>query len=205
MGDARSSDVRLVLDWDGTVTEIDGLHQVLLEFGDHGVYEEAEGRLGRGLTLHEVIAFEFATVTAPLAEVSAWVREHVGVRAGFRELARQFRPTILSSGFRELIEPVLEREGVELDVLANELDPRPEGWRVIWRDDAVCPACGEPCKRAALEGADVVFVGDGVSDHCAALAADRVFARAGLAEYLAREGVGYEPFDDLRDVAAALR
>jgi 2-hydroxy-3-keto-5-methylthiopentenyl-1-phosphate phosphatase len=76
---------------------------------------------------------------------------------------------------------------------------------VIWRDDAVCPACGEPCKRAALEGGDVVFVGDGVSDHCAALVADRVFARDGLAEYLAGEGVSYEPFGDLRDVAAALR
>jgi 2-hydroxy-3-keto-5-methylthiopentenyl-1-phosphate phosphatase len=41
-----------------------------------------------------------------------------------------------------------------------------------------------------------VFVGDGYSDRCAALAADRVFARDGLAEYLDGRGVDYEPFTD---------
>jgi 2-hydroxy-3-keto-5-methylthiopentenyl-1-phosphate phosphatase len=49
-----------------------------------------------------------------------------------------------------------------------------------------------------------VFVGDGYSDRCAALAADRVFARDGLARYLTDAGVSYEPFSDLDDVAAAL-
>src|SRR5205085_4024836 len=29
---------RLVLDWDGTVTEVDGLHMLLEEFGDRDVY-----------------------------------------------------------------------------------------------------------------------------------------------------------------------
>ena len=51
--------VRLVLDWDGTVTEIDGLDLALREFGDEGVYAKHEALLGRGLTLHEVIAGEF--------------------------------------------------------------------------------------------------------------------------------------------------
>jgi 2-hydroxy-3-keto-5-methylthiopentenyl-1-phosphate phosphatase len=179
---------------------------VLTEFGDDGVYDDAERRLVDGeMTLHEVIAWEFSSVRAPLGEVANWVREHVRVREGFHELARRHRPTILSSGFRELIEPVLEREGVDLEVLANELDPRPDGWRAIFRDDAVCDACGEPCKRSALDGGDVVYVGDGVSDHCAALAARRVFARDGLAAYLEREGIAFERFGDLHDVVAALR
>jgi len=47
-------------------------------------------------------------------------------------------------------------------------------------------------------------VGDGVSDRCVSLAADRVFARAGLASWLDEQGVGHEPFDDLLEVAAAL-
>ncbi len=61
----------LVIDWDGTVTAIDGLHLVLLEFGDRDIYEEHESRLGRDLTLHEVIAGEFRSVRAPLDEVVA--------------------------------------------------------------------------------------------------------------------------------------
>ena len=47
-------------------------------------------------------------------------------------------------------------------------------------------------------------MGDGYSDRCAALAADRVFARDSLATHLDQLGVSYEPFYDLHDVAAAL-
>ena len=112
----RSSSLKLVLDWDGTVTETDGLHLVLLEFGDERIYDAAENRLGRELTLNEVIALEFESVRAPLDEVVEWMREHVRVRPGFAELARAHDPLIVSSGFHELIEPMLEREGVELEV-----------------------------------------------------------------------------------------
>ncbi len=188
------------------MTEVDSLHMVLLEFGDVAAYLDAEDDLGRKLTLHEVIALEFATVRAPLPEVVAWVVEHVRVRPGFRELVEQFRPVIVSSGFHELIEPVLAREGVEVELLANRLDPRPEGWRVVWRDEAVCAVCGEACKRGTLPAGEgeLVYVGDGYSDRCAALAADLVFARDGLADYLDSRAAPYGRFGDLRDVSAAL-
>jgi 2-hydroxy-3-keto-5-methylthiopentenyl-1-phosphate phosphatase len=195
----------VVLDWDGTVTEVDGLHMIIEEFGDREIYRETEGALGRGLSLHDVIAVEMRTLTLPLAHAVAWVREHVAVRPGFREFAKAHRPVILSSGFLELIEPVLEREGVELEVHANRLDARPDGWRAIWRDEAQCPECGEACKRGGLpNGVPVVYVGDGYSDRCAALAADRVFARDGLARYLERKGSAFEPFDDFVHLRAAL-
>jgi 2-hydroxy-3-keto-5-methylthiopentenyl-1-phosphate phosphatase len=187
------------------VTEVDSLHMVLLEFGDVTAYLRAEDGLGRRLTLHEVISLEFSTVRAPLPEVVAWVVENVRVRPGFRELVERFRPLIVSSGFHELIEPVLAREGVEAELLANRLDPRPDGWRVRWRDEAVCAVCGEACKRSTLPAdGEVVYVGDGYSDRCAALAADRVFAIDGLATYLDERGLSYERFADLHDVAQRL-
>jgi 2-hydroxy-3-keto-5-methylthiopentenyl-1-phosphate phosphatase len=197
--------MRVVVDWDGTVTEVDGLHLVLAEFGDERIYDEAETRLGRDLTLHEVIAFEFRSVRASLEEVVAWVRDNVRVRHGFADFARTHRPLVVSSGFHELIDPVLEREGIELDVRANRLDPRPDGWRAIFRNDDPCPVCGEPCKRADLAGIDdFAYAGDGVSDRCVALAASRVFARDGLARYLDARGVEFEPFGDFYDVLGLL-
>jgi 2-hydroxy-3-keto-5-methylthiopentenyl-1-phosphate phosphatase len=178
---------------------------VLLEFGDEAVYEAHEARLGRELTLHEVIAGEFRTVHAALPEVAAWMRKNARVRAGFADFARQHNPLVVSSGFHELIEPVLEREGVELDVRANRLDAVPEGWRVLFRNDEPCPVCGEPCKRRDVAGLDgFVYVGDGFSDRCVALAASRVFARDGLARYLARQGVQFGPFTDFVALARAL-
>jgi len=199
-------DARLVLDWDGTVTERDSLMMVLEEFGDWDECRRLGEQLFRGeITLHEEIERQFLTVTAPLPEVAAWVVENVRVRAGLAELVERFHPVVVSSGMHELIEPVLALEGVEVELLANRVDPRPDGWRVLWRDQTVCAVCGQACKRALLPSVDeLVYVGDGYSDRCAALAAKRVFARRGLAAYLDEQGLAYEPFDDLNDIAAAL-
>ena len=69
----------------------------------------------------------------------------------------------------------------------------------------MCDVCGEPCKRSDVAGLDdFVYVGDGFSDRCVTGAAKRVFARDGLAEYLATTGVAFEPFDDFYDVARLL-
>ena len=195
--------MRLYVDWDGTVTVQDSLVQVIHQFGDPALLAELEPRVGVDLTLHEEIALEFAAITAPLEEVVAWVLENVEVRPGLAALA-ELRPVVVSAGFHELIEPVLRREGIELEVLANNVEARPRGWRVHYRDEAACASCGEPCKRGGVAGAPYVYVGDGYSDRCAALAAERVFARDGLAAYLELHRFPYEPFRDLREVRERL-
>jgi 2-hydroxy-3-keto-5-methylthiopentenyl-1-phosphate phosphatase len=197
--------MNLIVDWDGTATVEDTLILALREFGDWQVYLDAAAALGRGeITLHEEIRRDCESITAPLDEVVAWLVAHIELRPGFRELA-DFRPTIVSSNMRQLIEPILERERLELEVRANDVEWHPDGWRATFRNGNACGTCGEPCKRADLpqDGA-IVYVGDGYSDRCAAQAADRVFARDGLARYLAERGVPFEPFDDLFDVARRL-
>jgi 2-hydroxy-3-keto-5-methylthiopentenyl-1-phosphate phosphatase len=59
--------------------------------------------------------------------------------------------------------------------------------------------------RALPPNGTIVFVGDGYSDRCAALAADRVFARDSLAVYLDEREIAYEPFEDFGRLGAALR
>jgi 2-hydroxy-3-keto-5-methylthiopentenyl-1-phosphate phosphatase len=176
---------------------------VMQRFGDVSLYDRV-GTLGDGLTHDELLTQEFATVTASFEEVREFVLSEARLRPGFHELVEQYEPLIISGTFRELIEPVLEREGVSVELLANRVEARPDGWRVMLRDDATCRACGEGCKRAALPPGEVVYVGDGYSDHCAALAASRVFARTGLARYLDERGVEFTPFEDLYDVAAGI-
>ena len=172
---------------------------VLEEFGD---WEECQ-RLGDQLfageiTLHEEIDRQFATVTAPLEDVVAWVLENVRVRPGLPELVERFHPLVVSSGLHELIEPGAGARGRRGRAAGEPGGAEPRGWRVIWRDETLCPVCGQACKRRTLPAErPIVYVGDGYSDRCAALAADRVFATRGLAKYLDEQGVAYEPFDDL--------
>jgi len=126
----------IVLDFDGTITESDLLDRAAKEFGDPDVYQEVEDGLDEGrLPLREVITREFAPVTAPLPDVIAWILEHADIRPGFAEFVSRARAAgwevqIVSSGFHELIEPLLEQEGIDVALHANRLDPRPDGWRV---------------------------------------------------------------------------
>ena len=199
--------MQLVLDWDGTVTERDTLDIVLERFGDAEIYERVEAELDAGrMTLNEVIAAEFLTVSAPLEEVLAHVLEHTRVRPGFAELARARRPLVVSSGFHELIEPVLEREGVldAVELRANRVEARPDGWRVQFRVAEACEVCGEPCKRGDLPDGEVAYAGDGHSDYCASLAAARVFATGGLARWLESRGVAFAPLTDFYKLAGEL-
>ena len=205
----------MVVDFDGTVTETDVLDTIASTFGDPAVYQEVEDGLHGGtMTLREVITREFEPVTMPLDEAVRWTLENVRMRSGFRELVelardRGWRVVVVSSGFHELIEPMLEREGVDVELHANRIDARPDGWRVIWRyDDEGCESCGESCKRSIVQrlaGDDeIVYIGDGISDRCAAEASDRVFATGDLAPYLDERGVPYERFDDFHSIAESL-
>jgi len=193
--------VELVLDWDGTVTEGDTLHAAIEEFGDVDVFRAMEDEIGRRLTLQEVIAVEMATISAPLEDVVAFLLEEVSLRAGFAEIVASRDPLVVSMGFHELIGPLLERDGIEVRVVANRLDPQPAGWRALFRPQAICAVCGEPCKRSDVSDLDG-FVG--FSDRCVAQAASRVFARDGLATFLAGNRVAFELFDDFYDLARAL-
>jgi 2-hydroxy-3-keto-5-methylthiopentenyl-1-phosphate phosphatase len=197
--------LKLVVDWDGTVTVRDSLWMLLERFGDRDVFAATEEALGRTLSYREVMEGQLATVRASLAEAVAFLVEHVEVRVGFHELVERFEPLVLSSGFVETIDPILVREGVRVELVANRLDPAPGGWRICWADETTCPVCSDLCKRRALPAArPLVYVGDGYSDRCAAQAADRVFARRALARYLDAAGVAFEPFETFDDVAAAL-
>jgi 2-hydroxy-3-keto-5-methylthiopentenyl-1-phosphate phosphatase len=205
----------LVVDFDGTITQEDVLDEIARTFGDDEVYREVDEALDRnGITLHEVLRREFEPVRASLGEVVEWVHANASIRQGFQELVelareRGWRVVVVSSGFRQLIEPMLERAGIEgLELVSNEVDPDPEGWRITFFDESRCEICGEACKRttvrSVVDGGEVVYVGDGYSDRCAAEDADLVFARRGLAAYLTERGVPFEPFEDFFQIAEKL-
>ena len=67
--ESRLTKQALVLDWDGTATEVVTLHMAIERFGDLAVFHALEDELDRRLTLDEVIAAEMATIRAPLEVV----------------------------------------------------------------------------------------------------------------------------------------
>jgi 2-hydroxy-3-keto-5-methylthiopentenyl-1-phosphate phosphatase len=207
-GDGRGTGATLplVLDWDGTVTETDTLRLVIGRYGDPDVLRSLGSEIARSsVTLREVIVRQVETVRASLPEVVDWLVQTVSLRTGFAALVERHDPLIVSAGFHELIDPLLERDGIRARVVANHVVADPAGWQARFPPAEPCAVCGEPCKRAAVSGLHpFTFVGDGFSDRCVSLAAERVFARDGLAAWLDAQGAPYATYDDLTDVLDAL-
>jgi len=120
---------------------------------------------------------------------------------------------ILSDGFDRNLDRLQELHGVRFAYDANRLWYENGAWRIAPGFPNPDCQCGTgTCKRdrirefrSAHHGAVVVHVGNGrVSDLCACHAADVVFAKDTLAEELARQGVGYEPFETLHEVVEGL-
>ena len=206
----------LIVDYDGTVTEDDVLDRVADHFAVH--LEEKDGSEtldNSSLTLHDVIKREYAAVRANRSDVIDWVLANACIRKGFHKLvelanAEGWKLIVLSSGFYTLIDPVLSREGLEdVCVIANDVDPDPGGWRVRFLDESLCDICGEACKRRTLlgfeEAREVVYIGDGYSDRCAAETADLVFARSNLALHFARKNIDFELFETFDEIVDQLR
>jgi 2-hydroxy-3-keto-5-methylthiopentenyl-1-phosphate phosphatase len=204
----------IVVDFDGTITERDTLVDIVQEQAPD-VLEEVEADLQAGrITLRECIAREFEAVRGTHEEIVARAVSRVRVRPGLPELVGSaqragHRVVVVSSGFESIIRPVLEREGVPpVDVVAHEVRFGPGGSSVEFRHGEACTVCDQECKRSVVDdlrdGRPVVYIGDGYSDRCAALAADRVFARRELAEYLDADGIAYEPFEDFVGIRTAL-
>ncbi len=214
MGGIALSPGLVVVDFDGTVTERDTLDQMCSRHAP-GVYRRVEDDLREGrISLRECIRLEFEPIRG---DHEAIVREAVDsatVRAGFAEFVRcaqaaGHRVVVVSSGFECVIRPVLEREGVGgLELIAHDVHFSPNGTTVEFRHGALCPECGEECKRSVLTELHperpVAYIGDGYSDRCASKLARLRFARRGLASYLQRHGIEFVPFDDFDVIREAL-
>jgi alpha-galactosidase len=120
---------------------------------------------------------------------------------------------VLSDGFDRNLDRLQQLRGVRFAYDANRLWYEQGAWHIApGHPDPSCPCGTGTCKRgrirafrAAHPRATVVHIGDGrVSDLCAALVADVVFAKHSLAEELAERGIAFEPFRDLRDVVKGL-
>ncbi len=203
----------LLLDFDGTITSVDTLDAIVQRYAP-AVWDETEAALQAGtMTLNEVIAYQFARVPAGLDELLAFLRAAVVIRPGLPELVAMCRerfidPVVVSSGFLQLIEPLLRDVGIALPVIAHSARFAATGATVTFLDRPACVVCGEPCKRVAIpslaHGRQVAYVGDGWSDRCGAKVADLAFARASLAAHLREEGVSFVPFEDMHDVRAGI-
>ncbi|MGA3021878.1 MAG: HAD-IB family phosphatase [Thermoplasmata archaeon] len=211
---ANSPPFTVFLDFDGTLVEPNVAILVVEEFAPNGrqVARSIDLALkAQKMTLREAWEQEAAALPADrLPEMLDFIRKKAPLRAGARELLallkkHDIRTTILSGGLDVFMDPVLDREEIDLPILSECATIAPNGGlRVLHpHGHPSCRLCGI-CKALAVRGAGdgprTVFIGDGSTDRYGAEVADIVFARHRLLEYCRATAIPCFPFEDFDPV-----
>jgi HAD superfamily phosphoserine phosphatase-like hydrolase len=168
--------------------------------------------LGGEISLRDALQAEASLVRAGFDEACAVLEKAVRFDPTFADFvedceARGVALAIVSSGVEPVIRRALERHGLaRVPVIANALDPDPNGWHIRFRDALANGTDKAAIVRAARDdGAFVTYVGDGLSDFDAALAADYVYAKRGrrLERFVSSRGVPFTAFSHFSELVGA--
>jgi 2-hydroxy-3-keto-5-methylthiopentenyl-1-phosphate phosphatase len=199
------------LDYDGTISTRDTGVALLERFAPpawRAIDEEyTRGVIGSRVCLldeWDLLPKDEATLRAAAAEVP--------LDPGLDDLVAALRAVgaeiaVVSDGFGFYVHERLAH--LALPVVTNDVDWS-TGELAFPNADrcCACSSCGTckqaPIKDAKHRGLTTVMVGDGASDQKAALLADVLFAKDGLATWCDRAAVPYHPFTTLHDVRATL-
>lgn len=204
----------VIVDFDGTIT-LQDTGDILMERFCGGGWGDIDPYWERGLLSgREALTRYFSLLPADREALVRCVQEGHRLRPGFHEFARWCAQrgvplTIASGGLDFYIQAVLEREGLAVPFYSATADFRgPRLGMRFTNGVRSCPDVGV-CKcwlveKTKGEALRVAYVGDGLTDACAARRAHLVFARRWLLDYCRRWGLPHLPFETFADVQEGL-
>lgn len=211
----------LFLDFDGTISRRDAIDALLEAFADpRWLAIEEQWKAGR-IGSRQCLRAQMSLIRAAPRKVNALL-DSIELDQGFGALLETCAggcvPVhIVSDGFDYCIRRILSNASQQVarlisgvPIFSSRLRPSGERWQVEFPYFAEscahgCATC-KPTVMRQLGGSQSfnIFVGDGLSDRYAALSADLVFAKKGLAEFCREQSIAYVPYESLCEVAAYL-
>jgi 2,3-diketo-5-methylthio-1-phosphopentane phosphatase len=205
--------LEVFVDFDGTITDVDTFDALVRAVAGDDVWNEIDGALIAGkITLRDALAQQASAVRFTRAETLAFMEANTKVDPAFGPFVDAVRAhggaiRVVSAGIATVIHDALERNGIDVDVLANDVDFAKTGWTMTFidatdngHDKAVHVIA------ARRRGSHTVYIGDGISDFAAAIEADERFAKAGraLEAYCRKNGVPCTSFTSFGEIQCAL-
>ncbi len=205
----------ILCDFDGTISKQDVSDTIFTVWlGEKWAEIDQEWHDGR-ISMVELYRKCWDLVEASEAEISDFV-DTVEVDSFFAEFIEQTHASgvpvyLVSDGFDYFIERVMGRHGLSgLTYHANHLS-FVDGKMVLGFDNqhAECIQCAN-CKKAVMDAQRehagyVVYIGNGLSDRCAAEHADLVFAKDSLLEYCRNNGIDCIAYEHFGEIIGYLR
>ncbi|MDD5085180.1 MAG: MtnX-like HAD-IB family phosphatase [Candidatus Omnitrophica bacterium] len=206
----RIEDCAVFIDFDNTITAFDVLDDIIKRFSVNNEWVALENAWQEGkIGSRECLDGQIRLVKI---NKSALLRYLAGVKLdpGFKKLLNFFdkkgvRPIIVSDSFSTIIKEVLEQHKADgMKIYANRLQFTDDGLVPVFPyTNLKCPRRAAHCKARHLseaKGKTKVYIGDGLSDICAAEKSDIVFAKGSLLKYLRGKNIHCIPFKNLGDI-----
>lgn len=199
-------------DFDGTIAHPDTLNFLVERFAGAEFRHEIGRQIVSGqVSLRDAIQEEVGVIQGSLDEVVEFLHRHVEVDPSFPVFAgwcfqQRIPLTVLSGGMRQVIESLLRPLNLpSVRILANEVKIQNNRWRLEFLDSTDWGHDkGAALREAKKAGLSTVFLGDGLSDRGAAVEADVVFAKAGLASFCRERGIPFREFGSFSEVQGML-
>ena len=212
----------IVADFDGTITLEDSNDLLFLTCGNaENVKIEADFCAG-AISGKEAMRRHFEVLRLGFRAYFDFLDANIHVDSGVDAFLQQLRVRdmplfIVSGGFRQGIKRVLGEERIEgVQIFANDLLEEDGYLRLsAATKSADCTEsigpCGN-CKKVCIEtirkqtNKQILFIGDGLTDRCAAQKADLLFAKNGraLMKYCRANGLPYVPYTCFADITSHL-
>ena len=205
----QNQNIAVFTDFDGTITKLDIGDEIFKVFGEFEPHHSLlmEGTLG--ISEYWNIVCNSLRVGKKEIEEFALKAETDMYFAKFAEYCKsnEIDIKVISDGFDAYIYPVLIQLGLDwvkvrcnsMKFLNGKIEP------VFPLASESCECLCASCKRNAMlnevpEKTIIVFIGDGVSDYCAAEHADIIFAKGKLAAYCNANKLPHYPYNTFFDV-----
>lgn len=210
-------DICILCDFDGTITEEDGLYKFIEAYASKG-WEDIEQAWTRGeISSKECLLEEFKLVKNLSPELINNFTKNIKIDSYFSDFYRYIKDKnidfiIVSDGIDYFINNILKNNGInELSIISNHGEFVNDSDFVITfpNTNTVCFKNSGTCKCQVLKNAKthykkIIYIGDGVSDYCVADKADFLFAKSRLIDYCKQNNIDHYTFSNFADIKSKL-
>ena len=211
--------IRILCDFDGTVTEHDNIIALMKEFAPPAAFEPLKkGVLDQSLSIQSGVGQMFRLLPSDRKQdYIDFLEQRAVIRPGFKTLLSFSKSNgidfaIVSGGIDFFVQPILQELLTDEAIYCNGSDFSGETVRIEWPHtcDAACNnQCG-CCKTSITrklkqDGDIIVAIGDSVTDFELAKQADHVYARDYLITLCKQHGIAYTPFETFYDIVDHLQ
>lgn len=211
--------IRILCDFDGTVTEHDNIIALMKEFAPPEAFEPLKkGVLDQSLSIRSGVGQMFRLLPSDRKQdYIDFLIDRAVIRPGFKTLLSFAKSNgidfaIVSGGIDFFVQPILQELLTDEAIYCNGSDFSEETVRIEWPHtcDAACNnQCGccktSIARKLKQDGDIIIAIGDSVTDFELAKQADHVYARDYLITLCKQHGIAYTPFETFYDIVDHLQ